>query len=613
MTSRPNMLLQELDIAGSVNVANDRDLAEESSGLGAETQSGTGDTIGGTAPNMTLTDAGATFTAADVGRYITLAGATTPANNGTFLISSFTDANNIGYQNASGVAEAFTTGTWSISKPYSLEDDINFERTDRKNIKGTASHVTDVPVYERPTAVGTDVPANLTNIAGKTTDAMALVENRRHPADTVAEGDTNTVITDTGNMQYADATDRTGIPLFDGADAGDHLATYVEIIDPTTEAGLEVKGYAVGEIDADSVGSAVVVLDTETFILNDGSNPAVTFEFDDDDSVTETATLRKVDITTAADEDDVRDAMITAINNAPTLDITAEANGAGIVKLTNDTPGTAGNQTITETVVSGNFTVAGMAGGTADYGKRIYGRTVTGGTEPNSVQIDFRAVANGAELSTSVAYTWERDQPTTVDLYYGYRNRLDNLSETALRRMLSTGIVADADMAQDIVDIRSCVGIADGDQHLGSLLTNTGVYYVFNGLDATPDVVEALNILNQEIGDRNYTGIVLTDGETITESLQALSDAIGASSVQRTIERLSGAVAANTSHLLPGGLTYTLDGTDNGRNMWVFWRGLLRDPGDVINGDDYEETDTTHITPYTAIAAGNHVNYMIYQ
>jgi hypothetical protein len=238
---------------------------------------------------------------------------------------------------------------------------------------------------------------------------------------------------------------------------------------------------------------------------------------------------------------------------------------------------------------------------------------VTGGTEPDSAQIDFRAVANGAELSTSVAYTWERDQPTTVDLYYGYRNRLDNLSETALRRMLSTGIVADADMAQDIVDIRSCVGIADGDQHLGSLLTNTGVYYIFNGLDATPDVVEALNEINQEIGDRNYTGTVLTDGETITESLQALSDAIGSSSVQRTIERLSAAISANTAHTLPGGLTYTLDGTDNGRNMWVFWRGLLKDPGVVADGDDYEETSTTQITPYTAIANGNHINYMIYQ
>jgi hypothetical protein len=75
----------------------------------------TGDTIGGTSPNMILTDATATFNATDVGRYITITGATTPANNGVFLINSYTSPTLIGYTNASGVAEAFALGTWSIS------------------------------------------------------------------------------------------------------------------------------------------------------------------------------------------------------------------------------------------------------------------------------------------------------------------------------------------------------------------------------------------------------------------------------------------------------------------------------------------------------------------
>jgi hypothetical protein len=74
---------------------------------------GTGDTISGTAPTMTLTDAGGTFTATDVGRYITISGATTPANNGSFLIAGYTSGTVITYTNASGVAEAFT-GTYSI-------------------------------------------------------------------------------------------------------------------------------------------------------------------------------------------------------------------------------------------------------------------------------------------------------------------------------------------------------------------------------------------------------------------------------------------------------------------------------------------------------------------
>lgn len=79
------------------------------------TQHGTGDTIGGAAPNMTWTDAGAAFTAADVGRYITIQAATTPANNGTFLITAFTSGTQITYTNASGVAEAATNAKWFIT------------------------------------------------------------------------------------------------------------------------------------------------------------------------------------------------------------------------------------------------------------------------------------------------------------------------------------------------------------------------------------------------------------------------------------------------------------------------------------------------------------------
>lgn len=75
---------------------------------------GTGDDISGTAPTMTLTDAAGSFTANMVGRQITIAGATTPANNGTFPIVGYTSATVIDYTNASGVAETFS-GTWSVS------------------------------------------------------------------------------------------------------------------------------------------------------------------------------------------------------------------------------------------------------------------------------------------------------------------------------------------------------------------------------------------------------------------------------------------------------------------------------------------------------------------
>lgn len=131
------------------------------------------------------------------------------------------------------------------------------------------------------------------------------------------------------------------------------------VVDITVAAGAA----ATGQINTDSVGTAVTPLDTETFVLNDGINPAVTFEFDTDGSVVETATLRQVDISAAANEDDVKTAIITAVTNAPALFITATDGGAGIVTLTHDQQGSFGNVAITETVTSANFTVTGMSGG----------------------------------------------------------------------------------------------------------------------------------------------------------------------------------------------------------------------------------------------------------
>lgn len=609
MPVRPNALDQQLDIKGSINVSNTRTLTDESSSFGTTSTSGTGDSIGGAAPSMTLTDAGAAFTASDVGRYITIVGATTGANNGSFLISAFTSGTVITFQNAAGVAEAFT-GTYTVRDPYSLEDDINFTRTDRKLIKGTAGHTDAIPTYQRPTAVGTNVDANLTNIASKTTDAKAFVTTRKFSAQAVANGNTSVTVSSAGNLPWADAVDRTGVPVFDGADAGDHEATYVDLINPTTGQAVTVDGRSTGRITAVAGASLV---DAETFVLNDGVNAAVTFEFDDNASVVQTATLRAVVFAGGDTAATVAATIIAAINAAPALNINASSGGGAIVELLNTTAGTAGNQTITETVVAAGFVVVGMSGGTADSGFRIYARSLSGAaTDGDSFEAHFRKVANGATLSGSAAYTWEKLLPTSVDVYYPFRSRLDLLNENAFRTTLVNGIVGDAGVAQDISDIRSVLGVADGDEFLEGL-TNTSNFFVFSTLDVNPSVTEAINSLNTQIGNRDYTGAILTDGQTITASLQALSNSISASNVTRVIERLTAQISAGTAHTLPGGNTYTLDGTNNGVNMYVYVRGLLWDPGPITGDNNYSETSTTSITPYLKINNKDHINYFIVQ
>lgn len=497
MTTRRNALDQGIDIAGSLTKTDSLTPADENTGLGELVAGQTGSAANITAfsvNEMTLTGLSG-LTAQSIGRTLRVSGANTAGNNGSFPITQVISSSSAKVYNPSGAAPDANNGaiSWEEREYYTLQTDLNFSRTDRKNIKGTANYYDAVPTYQRPTAVGTNVPANLTNIAGKTTDAKAVVVSKEYLGQTATAATGFLTLTDAGNLKHATSTDRTGVPINDGADAGVDEATYVEIIDPTTEAALEV-----------------------------------------------------------------------------------------------------------------------LSGGNA--GKRIFGRTRAGSaTSPNSVEVEFRAVAKGANLSTSVAYTWEAGQPTTVNLSIGFRQRLDNLDETALRRNLASGIVGDAGTHQDIVDIRTTLGVADNATSFAGTLTNTGNFFPFVNLpDATPSAVEIFNTLNAQIGNRSYSGGILTNGQTITASLQALSSAIAAANFVRLIERLTSNNPAGTPRTLPSGQTYTIDPTFNGQNLTLFWRGALRDPGPASGGNDYEETSTSSFTPYQLIKANSHINYYIY-
>lgn len=744
-TTLDNLLDQALDVRGSVTQTQTLTFADEPAGLGAAIsgQTGAAASMAAAAGGEIVVTGLTGMTTESVGRFLTFTGAAAGANNDTFLIVSFTSASSVTItDNGTAPGNDANNGalSWTERAPYSLEDDVNFRRTHEQSIKGTTNWYDALPTYQRPTAVGTNVNANLTNIAGKTTDAQAFTLTRKFENATAAATNTRITITSTGNLPHADATDRTGVPVRDGADSGNLDSCFVEIIDPAIGTSIVIDGRATGTIT--TPGSAQLV-DAETFVLNDGTNPAVTFEFDTNASVVESNTLRAVNIVTTDDTDDVatkivqkingapvltisaivstlgvaatgtlttnaggatndgdtfvlddgvnpavtfefdsnasvtesptlrqvvftggdtadqiRDAIITAVTNAPTLDITAANGGAATVSLTNDrtgtlgnvtitqtgtslagiagmssgadaiitltetTGGTAGNQTITETVTNAAFVVTGMSGGLATHNHRIFGYTEAGAaTEPNSVEVAFYSNAIGDPISTANPYTWTASDPTTIDLYYGFRDRLDQVSDARFRTTLVNGIIGDAGLSTEVSNLRKVIadGLGPGDTDLNGLLTNLTNWYPFSDLpDGTPTVVEALNTLNEQIGDRDYSASAisnvagLADGQTITASIEALALAIASSSVVRVIERLSAAIPAGTAHTLPGGNTYTLDGTNNGQNMWVFWRKQLRDPGTVLNGDDYEETSTTQITPYTAINANDHINYMIY-
>ena len=497
MSYRKNALDQALDIAGSLIKNANANLSDEPNSLGAPVAGQSGAALSIDAVNAGVVSAsGLTgMTASAIGRFITITDADDPGNNGTFLITDVPSATEIEFVNASAVFPDANSGSisWEERNPYSLEDDINFIRTDREAIKGVSYHAA-IPTYVRPEDTSVTVAANLANIAGHTTDAKAIVTNRKFENISVGMGDTFVTLTDVGNLKHADSVDITGVPIWDGYDSGNWESTYVELY-----SDLENELIAVGG---------------------------------------------------------------------------------------------------------------------AEDGYRIFGRIRAGsGMSPDSVELEFRAVPTGAPISFSVPYTWDGDQPTNIHAIYPYRQSLHSMDENALRVLLVNGLVGDVNNdKQGIEDLYTLIGASTGATDLNSLLTNTGNYYPFSDLpDATPSVVEALNVLNEQIGDRTYTGSLLTSGESITASLQALSTALESVNFVRIIERVTSGFNAGTAHTIPGGASYTVDPSNNGQNMLVFARGLLRDPGPVSGGNEYQETSSTQVTFYFRINNNDHINYLIYQ
>ena len=496
---RLNALDQALDIAGSLFQQSNLTLSDEVAGLGPPLAGQTGSSAVVATVNATdVTITGLTgMTAQDVGNFITFTGGLS-ANQGTFLIDTYISATSVTIVNPNAVVDAGPYG-WTERYPYSLLDDMNYERTDRTIIKGVP-YYSDVAPYFSPTATATPIATNLTTISGHTTDAVAYNVNRAFFGLAVVTGDTKVTMTSAGQLKHAGsvATDITGIPCFDinnpGPFTGDWTSCYVHIVD----------GY--------STGSELIVL----------SGPHA--------------------------------------------------------------------------------------------GERVFGQTYQGAsTSPNSVEIHFYSAPFNVNYATDATpYTWEAGQTDVINVLYGYNEVLDNLDTNAFRTVPALGILTDAQLAGDIQNIFNQLGTTDGYNNLNGFLTNTSTYFPFYNLDATPTVIAALNVLNQQIGNTTFTGPYLTNNATVTANLQALSNAITTSGVlTRTVERVSSTITRNTAHTLPAGLTYTIDSTNNGQNMFVFSRGLLRDPGPASGNNDYAETSTTQITFYYEIKAGDHINYLI--
>lgn len=129
------------------------------------------------------------------------------------------------------------------------------------------------------------------------------------------------------------------------------------------EAGIAIRGGKTAALGSITTVAVANLVDGEKFTLNDGIHPPVVFEFDvAGDGVTVGNVI--VDVSLLITADDVRDAIIAAVNGVgATLRMTATNGGAATVTLTQDDKGTQGNTAQSDTVLDPGFIVTAMTGG----------------------------------------------------------------------------------------------------------------------------------------------------------------------------------------------------------------------------------------------------------
>lgn len=263
---------------------------------------------------------------------------------------------------------------------------------------------------------------------------------------------------------------------------------------------------AVGSINTDNAGTAVTPADTETFILDDGTNPAVTFEFDTNGSVVETNTLRQVDISAATDSVDVKNAIITAVQNAPVLNITALDGGGNIVTLQQDFNGTAGNTAITETVASALFVATAFSGG-------------TGATRASTVLAQDVTIPGGTRVYDASAPTVEFGLAQDVVIAAGTNIGVAGSTVFALATAsYTTRTVSDVpvfstqgvgEAAVGNVDTANVEDLFRGDIGPGSANPNLRVSASTGaGLDTAPANAAALAVLSSATIDTRYSNAI---------------------------------------------------------------------------------------------------------
>jgi len=212
-----------------------------------------------------------------------------------------------------------------------------------------------------------------------------------------------------------------------------------------------------------------------------------------------------------------------------------------------------------------------------------------------------------------------------IEFVYPQRKVMSEMNEYDwMRTDFVNSWEGDVELAEDISNLWSFTGASDSDTS-PQPWNNTTNYYL---LSSDPsDLKSAIDLINDGVGDRNYTeDNYIVDGESITSSLDTLdqelkdlADSIAAASGDKYVESVSGAITAGSVHALPYAITYTPESTagQEGKNMDVYVDGQLLAADTGANGAnadrDYGETTASGITFRFNIQVGRNITYIVRQ
>jgi len=586
------------------------DITEAQKAIIAETMgllvaSGSNGTDGGTLNDFIDATYGA-FTEGDAQRWIRIYGSSN-GNDGWYYIDTYVSATAVTLDPALTASE--TGLTWDLHSEPNLQDDINVAITQLREIVDPSSDwFQNMPRSFDPS--DTDVASvknekmNLKVLAdnwygSKTKIVPQLMDNDGdvYPVDT---GDTDVLLQTT--IGYAAAADRRGLCIFASAgntyfdEGGIDEVCKVDVIDKTTgdeffgSNGSVVYGKLVD--GADSTYAAAYGKNLNLAGL-DASNYNVKIDVDDAGAV-------EVDVTGDAGVGGSYSlaTVVSNINAALAGTPASDVSGQLVIK---------GSSEVELQVPSGNDATLELFGVTEG---STY--TYTNSGETTDVQVKF--------YDASGAYTWVAADPTEIYFLIPRRYRRIELTEYDERRQWVGRVLGDAEIAQDIAEIRDALGIIDGESSGDWDWTNTTAYYL---LDADPATAEdAINDINDGVGNRDYTAEnYVNDGETITASIDALDQAIASAGIKsKIIERVSSNIQKGTTHTIPFAsgstpaiTTYKLDTNYFGLYMDIYVGGVKLVPdssGSAMDGE-YEETSNTQVTFRFNVRKGQIVEYLI--